>query len=253
MVMGDFFSARFPPSPPTRPSPHVNNSSFFPCGHANARSCFSGLNSGRLGRTAWRWFPDSRGVQTLGASPGSRLGSSIPLERGAFPPAPVGLLVPARAPGSRRGSGPAFGVRLPEVEPMLLRRPARLPGGAVTATAAWCRALLHPLFPGIHWAPQRLDVGEGWWSLTRHGFLRPRTGPAGVGPRCLAPASVQARSAPGGLQPLSGGLGPERGAPGIPCRAGRISAILRAFHPAAVPQGRLRLLSVRSGHLSSSS
>ena len=42
-------------------------------------------------------------------------------------------------------------------------------------------------------------------------------------------------------------------APGIPCRAGRISAILRAFHPAAVPQGRLRLLSVRSGHLSSSS
>ena len=101
--------------------------------------------------------------------------------------------------------------------------------------------------------PQRLDVGEGLWSLPRPGFLRPRTCPAGVGPRCLAPASIQARSAPGGLQPLSGGLSPEREAPGIPCRAGRISAIIRAFHPAAVPQGRLRLLSVRSGHLSSSS
>ena len=43
--------------------------------------------------------------------------------------------------------------------------------------------------------PQRLDVGEGLWSLPRPGFLRPRTCPAGVGPRCLAPASIQARSA----------------------------------------------------------
>lgn len=136
------------------------------------------------------------------------------------------------------------GVRLSEVEPMLLRRPARLPGGAVTATAAWPGAAPSPpSLPGCTVAPQRLDVGEGRWSLPRSGFLRPRTGPAGVGPRCLAPASVQARSALGGLQPLSGGLGPERGVPGIPCRAGRISAILRAFHPTAVPQGRLRLRS----------
>ena len=86
----------------------------------------------------------------MGASPCPRLGSSITLERGAFPPAPVGLLVPARAPGSRRGSGLASGVRLLEVEPMLLRRLARLPGGAATATAAWCRAAPSPPLP---WDP----------------------------------------------------------------------------------------------------
>ena len=190
-----------------------------------------------------------------------------PNSRGV-PKSPTGLLssagargFPTRAgwpAGPRASSGQqapvGAGVRLSEAEPMLLRRPARLPGGAVSATAAWSGAApAPPSPPGSAVAPQRLDVGEGRWSLPRSGFLRPRTGPAGVGPRCLAPASVQARSAPGGLQPLSGGLGPERGVPGISCRAGRISPILGAFQPTAVPQGRLRLLIIRSGHLSSSS
>lgn len=110
-----------------------------------------------------------------------------------------------------------------------------------------------PFSPGIYCGPLAPGRGRGPVVSSALRFLRPRTGPAGVGPLCLAPASVQARSAPGGLQPLSGGLGPERGVPGIPCRAGRISAILRAFHPTAVPQGRPRLLTIRSGHLSSSS
>lgn len=52
-----------------------------------------------------------------------------------------------RAACAGRVWGLASGVRLPEVEPMLLRRLARLPGGAATATAAWCRAASSPPLP----------------------------------------------------------------------------------------------------------
>lgn len=82
--MGIPFLVWFPASPPARPLPQSNNSSFFLCCSLMPWSSSEGLNSGRQGRTAWRWLPAARGVPTPGAPATSHTGRGRRV-RGSIP------------------------------------------------------------------------------------------------------------------------------------------------------------------------
>ena len=134
-----------------------------------------------------------------------------------------------RAPGAGRVGGPASrGGADASKAPGARSAARRLRGGAVTATAAWVRSCprdpRRPLGARTWgeggWSPPRLSR-PGGRGASRPGFGQ-RLGPKRPGWPPASPRRAPAQSA--GLR-------------ASPCGAVRFSAILRAFHPAAVPKG----------------
>lgn len=193
-----FFSCPFPPGPPAHPRCTLQPGASSP-----------GMDSGRLGRTGLRWLSTARGAQALGA-PKSQTGQALRCRSGrAFRSSQRAgpRVAPGRRSGLRLASCGGAGAARCRAPPRRTvtadaARGPELPGGA---RGGLDEAELRP--PGLRrlqeWTPRCRCRGGARW--------------AGVGPRGTRPGTLQA---PGGLQPLSWGLGGPERASGEPPPAG---------------------------------